>query len=96
MTNIFDLTKEYNKRSEKKWWITLAEQEFLSNIDVIKGIKNSPWYELIKKYWWREFIDSISFLRDVDSSKSHEVARAQARLDLAQRFTAYLNWHENS
>lgn len=95
-TGIFDLSNEYRKRNEKKWWISLAEQDFLNKIDNIDSIKSSPWYKLIKNYWERELMDSVNLLRDMDASKVQEVARNQARLELAQRFTAYLKWHERN
>jgi len=95
-TQIFDLSREYRKRDEKKWWITLAEQNFLSNIDSVQKIMSTPWYELIKKYWERELLESVNWLRDMDASQVQEVARAQAKLELAQRFTAYLKWHERN
>ncbi len=96
MTQIFDLSREYKKRNEKKWGISLAEQSFLSNIDSIKNIMSSPWYNLIKSYWEKELLESVNWLRDMDASKIEEVARAQAKLELAQRFTAYLKWHERN
>ncbi len=96
MTNIFDLSNEYNKKNLKKWWITLAEQDFLSKIDSLKSISSSPWYKLIVKYWERELMESINNIRDMDSSKSHEVSKYQAKLDLAQRFLSYLDWYKRN
>ena len=95
-SQIFDLSNEYRKRNKKEWWISLAEQEFLSKIDNIDSIKSSPWYLTIKNYWERELTESVNWIRDMNASKVEEVARAQAKLELAQRFLAYLKWHERN
>ncbi len=88
---IFDFTSEYKKR-EKQWWkVSLAEEKFLSTIETLKSIKGTPWYKSIIWYWEQELLESANFLRDVDASKIHEVAKAQAKFELAQKFTYYIN-----
>lgn len=96
MSDIINLNKEYKKRNSKKWGISLAEQEFIVNIASLDSIQHTDGYKTIKKYWERELKDTISFITQVDSSAAHEVARAQAKIEIAQKFLWYLNGLESS
>lgn len=86
-----NFSKSYNDRKDTKGNVSLADEKFLSNMALLESIKKQPWFELIIDYWENELIESANFLRDVDASKSHEIAKAQARFELAQKFTNFIS-----